>query len=52
MGPTSADDDTPKLNAKFDGEYKNGKKNGKGKMLFPNGDIYEGEWVDDMVRWT
>jgi hypothetical protein len=30
-----------------EGEMKDGKKHGKGKMDFANGDSYTGIWVDD-----
>ena len=40
---------------KYEGEWKNEKKEGKGKLYFdlvgirsyPNGDIYEGGWKED-----
>ena len=47
MGATSADDDTPVEKAKYEGNYLNGQKSGVGKMTYPNGDVYEGEWVAD-----
>ena len=28
----------------YDGEYRNGKKDGKGKEVLPCGTSYEGEW--------
>uniref|UniRef100_A0A6C0KG05 Phosphatidylinositol-4-phosphate 5-kinase n=1 Tax=viral metagenome TaxID=1070528 RepID=A0A6C0KG05_9ZZZZ len=31
----------------YDGEWKDGKKHGQGKMTYNNRDIYEGEWKDD-----
>lgn len=31
---------------RFEGEWKNDKKNGHGVMKFHNGDVYEGEWID------
>jgi hypothetical protein len=51
MGPTSEEDETLIEKAKYEGEYKNGLKHGVGKMKFPNGDIYEGEWFEDKVNW-
>lgn len=31
----------------FDGEYRNGKRNGRGVLTTPDGDHVEGVWVDD-----
>lgn len=31
-------------------EWKNNKANGKGKFFHADGDVYEGEWVNDKVR--
>ena len=30
----------------YEGKWKDGYKNGQGKMNFANGDIYEGKWKD------
>ena len=49
MGPTSEDDDTPMELARFEGKYKDGHKTGYGRMVYPNGDIYEGEWFENKV---
>jgi hypothetical protein len=35
--------------AGYEGEYKDGKKNGHGKMIYENGSTYEGEWKDDKI---
>lgn len=32
---------------KYDGQYVEGKKQGVGKITFPNGDKYQGQWVDN-----
>jgi hypothetical protein len=29
-------------------EYKNGKAYGKGKFVYVNKDVYDGEWLEDM----
>jgi hypothetical protein len=39
-----------KENAKYEGAYADGKKNGVGKMTYPNGDIYHGEWKDNKME--
>jgi hypothetical protein len=31
----------------YDGGWKDGKYNGKGKMTYKDGDVYDGEWKDD-----
>lgn len=31
----------------YEGAWKNNKINGKGKIIFADGDSFEGEWVDD-----
>ncbi len=49
MGPTSVDDDTPRETARYTGNYVNGQKSGIGKMVYPNGDVYEGQWSEDKV---
>lgn len=50
MGPASADDETPVEKARFEGIYKDGARNGFGRMVYPNGDVYEGEWVDNKMH--
>ena len=32
-------------NVKYDGDFSNGEKEGKGKYIYKDGKIYEGEWV-------
>ena len=49
MGPTSEDDETLIEKARFEGIYLNGLKTGFGKFKYPNGDLYEGEFLDDKV---
>jgi hypothetical protein len=36
-----------KPDAEFDGEYANGKRNGSGVMIAPDGQRIDGEWADD-----
>lgn len=49
MGPASEEDETLVEKSRYEGNYKDGQKHGFGKMKFPNGDIYEGEWVENKV---
>jgi hypothetical protein len=32
------------------GQYVSGKKEGPGRLTYPNGDVYEGEWHRDCLR--
>ena len=34
----------------YDGEYKDDKRNGRGKHTYANGDVYDGEWKDDKKK--
>ncbi|RHY88686.1 hypothetical protein DYB35_008461 [Aphanomyces astaci] len=43
------DDDEVKEIAWYDGAYENGKKHGVGKMQFPTGDTYHGQWSSDAI---
>jgi hypothetical protein len=36
-----------KPDVEFDGEYANGKRNGSGVVILPDGQRMEGNWVDD-----
>ena len=38
-----------KPDVEFDGQYKDGKRNGPGVMITPDGDHFEGVWVDDKL---
>ena len=38
-----------KPDAVFDGEYANGKRNGHGVLITPDGEHVEGEWVNDKL---
>lgn len=44
------DDGERAVKATYTGSYADGKRCGVGKMTFPNGDVYEGEWKDNKVR--
>lgn len=34
--------------AKVKGQWKNGKLNGKASFLYCNGDVYDGNWVENI----
>ncbi len=38
-----------KPDVEFDGEYANGKRNGHGVLITPDGKRVEGEWVNDQL---
>ncbi|KAF0699388.1 Aste57867_10049 [Aphanomyces stellatus] len=44
------EDDEAKEVAWYEGDYDNGKKQGLGKMLFPNGDTFHGQWNNDIIH--
>jgi len=50
MKPGPEDDETPVEYARYDGNYVSNIRSGIGKMIYPNGDIYEGEWVDNKMQ--
>lgn len=51
MGPASEDDpETLVEKARYEGNYVDGQKSGVGKMVYPNGDVYEGEWVANKME--
>ena len=35
---------------KYDGEWKDGKQNGHGKMIWSDGQIYDGNWCNDVIE--
>jgi len=47
--PAPKKEETPVIPIKvgYIGDYKDGKKEGRGKMVYENGNTYEGEWKDD-----
>ena len=49
MKPDPEDDEQLVENARYEGEYKDGKRAGQGKMTYPTGDIYNGEWENNKV---
>jgi len=48
--PAEEDGDEPVVKATYTGDYWNGKKQGVGKMTFPNGDIFHGQWKDNQMN--
>ena len=38
-----------KPDVEYNGEYANGKRNGHGVMIFPDGKRIEGDWVNDQL---
>lgn len=44
MSAPNEDDDTRVERARYEGQYFEGKRQGVGKMTFPNGDVYHGHW--------
>ena len=34
----------------YNGQFVNGKRNGKGEMIFSNGDEYKGNWTNDIIE--
>jgi hypothetical protein len=50
MGPAGGEDESLVEKSRYDGNYKNGLKDGYGKMIYPNGDIYEGMWVENKME--
>lgn len=52
MAAGGEEDETPVEKARYEGNYKDGLKHGVGKMVYPNGDVYEGEWYENKVRLT
>ena len=50
MAAGSEEDETPVEKARYEGNFKDGLKHGVGKMIFPTGDVYEGEFFENKVR--
>jgi hypothetical protein len=50
MAPGAEEDDSLVEKARYEGNFKDGQKTGFGKMIYPNGDIYEGEWFENKVN--
>lgn len=38
------------MHAIYEGNYTDGKRAGMGKMTYPNGDEYTGEWKDNVME--
>jgi hypothetical protein len=43
------EEDTFVEKARYEGDYKDGLRTGRGIMVYPNGDRYEGEWLENKV---
>jgi radial spoke head protein 1 len=41
------DEEAPPKTAKYEGDFRLGKKYGMGQMVYPDGAVYNGSWVDD-----
>ena len=50
MGPGAGDDETPVEIARYTGNYKDGMRHGVGRFVYPNGDIYEGEFFENKMH--
>ncbi len=50
MAPGAEDDETPVEKARYEGNYYDGMRHGQGKMIYPTGDIYEGEWFENKAN--
>jgi hypothetical protein len=51
MKPGAEEGEDPVEKARYEGNYKDGMRGGGyGRMVFPNGDIYEGQWHENKVR--
>ncbi|KAG5187830.1 radial spoke protein 10 [Tribonema minus] len=48
MKPPGEEDEGPVVLATYEGSYVDGAKCGTGKMTYPNGDTYWGEWKDNL----
>jgi hypothetical protein len=50
MKPGGEEDDTPVEKARYEGNYKDGLRSAVGRMVYPSGDVYEGEWLDNKMH--
>jgi hypothetical protein len=50
MGPAGGEDESMVEKARYEGNYKDGLKDGYGRMVFPSGDLYEGMWVQNRME--
>jgi len=50
MGPGADEDAEPVQKASYEGDYKDGLRTGVGKFVFPNGDVYEGEFFENKIQ--
>ena len=49
-GPAGGEDESLVEKARYQGNYKNGLKDGFGRMVFPSGDSYDGNWVENKMH--
>ena len=49
MGPGAEEEEVVEK-ARYEGNYKNGMRDGVGMMVFPNKDVYEGEWAENKMH--
>eukprot|EP00607_Mallomonas_marina_P000145 CAMPEP_0182428752 /NCGR_PEP_ID=MMETSP1167-20130531/23342_1 /TAXON_ID=2988 /ORGANISM="Mallomonas Sp, Strain CCMP3275" /LENGTH=223 /DNA_ID=CAMNT_0024611817 /DNA_START=126 /DNA_END=794 /DNA_ORIENTATION=+ len=50
MAPGPDDDETPVEKARYEGNYVDGMRTGLGRMVYPNGDTYEGEFFENKMQ--
>ncbi|KAJ1431852.1 radial spoke protein 10, partial [Ochromonadaceae sp. CCMP2298] len=50
MAPGTEEDESLTEKARYEGVYKDGLKHGVGKMVYPTGDVYEGEWFENKMQ--
>ncbi len=51
MEASPDDPETFIMTSTYEGNYVANKKGGFGKMIYPNQDVYEGEWFENMASF-